>query len=124
MKKINWVQIIIMTAVMFLVVPMFVGAADLKPIQNPAEDYFVTVGGDGSFEAIFTFIIDKIMLPLVGVVSLFFIIVGGFRYITSAGDQEAAEHGKKLVTNSIIGLVVIVFSYIIVKLVVQTIGGS
>lgn len=43
------------------------------------------------------------------------IIVGGFVYLTSAGNEDRAERGKEIVTNSIIGLVVIILAFVIVQ---------
>lgn len=86
-------------------------------IQNPAGEYFITVGGDGSFATIIVYIITRILLPLTGLVSLIFIIIGGFRYITSAGNDEAAESGKKMVTNAVIGMIIVIVSYVIITVV-------
>lgn len=41
------------------------------------------------------------------------IIVGGFLYLTSAGNEDRAERGKKVIEYSIIGLVVIALAYVI-----------
>jgi len=59
-------------------------------------------------------IIQNILLPIAGIVAVLFIIVGGFQYITSGANEEWAETGKKTLRNAVIGLVVIILSYIIV----------
>lgn len=66
----------------------------------------------------------NIFLGIVGLVAVAFLIYGGFRYITSAGNDEAAEAGKKIIQNSIIGLVIIILSYIIVTVVVRALFGQ
>lgn len=48
-----------------------------------------------------------------GIVILF-LIYGGLKYMTSRGNQEGIERGKKIITYSVIGLVVILISYSIV----------
>lgn len=101
-----------------------ISLAATAPITNPAPQFFVNVPGDGSFKSIFEFIIESILLPLVGTICLLFIILGGYRYVTSGGDQEAAESGKKMISNAVIGLVIIIFSYIIVNLVVNVLKGT
>ncbi|MDP4001379.1 MAG: hypothetical protein Q8P83_04025 [bacterium] len=56
----------------------------------------------------------NIALAIVGITAVAFLIYGGFRYITSAGNEEASETAKKVIKNSIIGLIIVVLSYIIV----------
>ena len=69
--------------------------------------------------SISTFIIRiiNIALTVAGLIAVLFLIVGGFRYITSAGNEETAEQAKKIITNSIIGIVVIILSFVIVRVI-------
>lgn len=62
------------------------------------------------------------LLLLSGSVTVLFLIIGGFWYLTSAGNDEQAEKGKKTLLNSVIGLVVILLSYTIVKIVSSTLS--
>ncbi len=62
------------------------------------------------------------LLLLSGSVTVLFLILGGFWYLTSAGNDEQAEKGKKTLLNSVIGLVVILLSYTIVKIVSSTLS--
>ena len=48
----------------------------------------------------------NILLFLVGAVSVIMLIVGGFRYVISAGDQNAVTAAKNTILYAIIGLVV------------------
>lgn len=57
------------------------------------------------------------MLALAGLIAVLFLIVGGFWYITSAGNEEQAEKGKGTVINAIIGIIIIVLSWVIVNVV-------
>lgn len=61
--------------------------------------------------------IIMMLLLLAGAVAVLFIIIGGFWYITSAGNEEQAEKGKSTLMNAIIGIVVIVLSYVIIGVV-------
>jgi hypothetical protein len=54
-------------------------------------------------------------LVLVAYVAIFFIIKGGFGYITSAGSSDGMASAKKTITNALIGLVIAVFSASIVN---------
>lgn len=91
-------------------------------IENPAPGFFTDVKGDGSFKTLFGNFINDIMLPLAGLVAMFFIIVGGYQYMTSAGDEEAAAKGKRTLSNGVIGLIIIILSYTIVTVVINALS--
>ena len=56
-------------------------------------------------------------MALVGTVTIVFLMIGGFFYVTSAGNEEQAEKGRKILINSIIGLVVIILATAIVRII-------
>lgn len=70
----------------------------------------------------------KIMLMVAGSIAVLFIIIGGFQYVTSAGNAEQAEKGRATLVNAIIGIIIIILSYVIINVVVNTVsctnGGS
>ncbi len=63
----------------------------------------------------------KNALGMAGVVAVVFIVIGGYQYMTSGGNEEAAEKGRKTLINSVIGLVVIIMSFVIVRVVTNLI---
>lgn len=65
-----------------------------------------------------------ILLSLAASVTIVFVIIGGYYYMTAAGNEEQSERGRKILTNSLIGLVVIIMSFAIVRIVVNTITGG
>ena len=64
--------------------------------------------------------IIQFLLGLAGAIAVLVLIVGGFWYITSGGNEEQAEKGKKAIINALIGVVVIVLSYAIVTIIYNT----
>jgi hypothetical protein len=54
-----------------------------------------------------------------GVSATLFLIIGGFLFLTSAGNQEQAEKGKKTLLYAIIGLIIVVLATVIVKVVIN-----
>ncbi len=66
--------------------------------------------------------IIKILLVLSGIIAILFVIIGGYQYITSGGNAETATKGQRTVTNAVIGIVIIILSYVIVNAVVNTIS--
>lgn len=65
-----------------------------------------------------------ILLILAGMIAVLFVIIGGFQYLTSAGNEEQAEKGKKSLINAIIGIVVVILSYTIIQVIVNTVSGG
>lgn len=68
--------------------------------------------------------IINVLLAVAGLVAVVFLIIGGFRYITAGGNEEAAEAGKKTIVNAIIGIVVIILSFVIVRVVSNAVLGT
>lgn len=56
-------------------------------------------------------------LGLAGGIALLFLIYGGFLVLTSAGNPETIQHGKEILTSAIAGLLLIIFSVFILRLV-------
>ena len=48
---------------------------------------------------------------LAGVIAFFFLIYGGFMYLTAAGNPDQSKKGMQSITNAIIGLIIIALSY-------------
>lgn len=62
------------------------------------------------------------IIMLVGYVCVIFIIVGGFKYLTSGGSADANVQARKTITNAVIGLVIAIMSGAIVQLVASNIN--
>lgn len=62
-------------------------------------------------------IIINWMLGIAFGIAVLFLIIGGFWYITSAGNEETAEKGRGTAVNAIIGIVIIILSYVIINVV-------
>ncbi len=54
---------------------------------------------------------------LAGVVALFLIVYSGIKFVTSGGDKEKLESAKKTLTFAIIGLIFIITSFLILKVI-------
>jgi len=59
----------------------------------------------------------NLLLGFSGTITMIFLIIGGYMLLTSGGNEEQAEKGKKILTNSLIGLVVILMAAAIVRIV-------
>ncbi len=77
--------------------------------------------GETSVNQLLTTVINW-MLGIAFGIAVLFLIIGGFWYITSAGNEETAEKGKNTAINAIIGIVIIVLSFVIVQVVSKLVG--
>jgi uncharacterized membrane protein len=59
----------------------------------------------------------NILSAAVAVAAVIMIIIGGLRYITSAGKQESVANAKNTILYAIIGLVVVALAQVIVRFV-------
>ena len=66
----------------------------------------------------------QMMLLVAGAVAVLFVIVGGFWYLTSAGNEEQAEKGKTAVVNAIIGIIIIVLSYVVINVIANFVASN
>jgi len=69
------------------------------------------------------------LLTLLGSLFIVLIIYGGFKWMTSGGNTEKVSEAKTTIKNSVIGVAIIVLSYVIVRAVLgilerSTMGSS
>lgn len=60
------------------------------------------------------------VLLLVGAIAVLFLVWGGIKYVTSAGNKDKAESAKQTITYAVIGLIVVILAEVIVSLVTGT----
>lgn len=60
------------------------------------------------------------LLAISGSFALMMLVIGGFRYVTSAGEKDLIENAKSQIKAAIIGIIIILVSYSILTA-VQTI---
>lgn len=70
--------------------------------------------------------IINVALSIVGSLALIMFIYGGFTWMLAAGNEQAIEKGKNILTWATIGLVVIFASYSLVNFIINTaiVGGG
>ena len=54
-------------------------------------------------------------------IAVVYLIWNGIQYITAAGDEEKQTIAKRGITGSVIGIIVIILSYVIVRVIANTI---
>lgn len=75
-----------------------------------------TVATIGSIPSLLSNIIRAVVV-LSGVVLFIMLIIGGYTYLFSGGDQKKIEKAKGTISNAFLGLVFLVASYLILRLI-------
>ncbi len=66
----------------------------------------------------------EVLLYVVGVLAVAFIIYGGVKYATSAGDSAKVTAAKNTIMYSVIGLIVAILAYAIVQFVMSNLSSA
>jgi hypothetical protein len=99
--------------------------ANLKIGDDASED--CSAEGDESVASTANGLVAKIINIfswVVGIVAVIMIIFGGFRYITSGGNDNNVSSAKNTILYAIIGLVIVAFAQFIVKFVLERTTGA
>ena len=72
-----------------------------------------TIQGAQTFSQIASKVLD-FLLSIVGIIGIIMLVFGGFVYLTSAGDENKAETGKKIVTYAIIAIAIALSALVLV----------
>lgn len=59
-----------------------------------------------------------IILGLLGVIFIIQIIIAGYQYLTSGGNEETIKHAKDRIKTSVIGLLIVLVAYVITSFVI------
>jgi heme O synthase-like polyprenyltransferase len=61
-------------------------------------------------------IIIPLLMSVAAIIFLFMLILGGYAVLTASGDPEKVKKAQKIFQFSIVGLIIIIVSYVFVKL--------
>lgn len=89
------------------------GAALLSAGDNPSEIAGAT-GGETSLRQLILTIVNY-ALTFLGILAVIMVIYGGFTYVASAGNDEAVGNAKKIIMYALIGIIIILLSFVIVN---------
>lgn len=100
----------------------FDNGSAIGPNGNP--DFTNTSSGDirSNLATLATYVLNIVLL-LSGILAVFFLIYSGIQYITSAGNPDRIKAARGGIINAIIGIIVIVAAYFIIKVAIS-VGGS
>ena len=85
------------------------------PVKGPEGQPLNTLGDIIS-------LVLPILISISGVILFLILVWGGINIMTSSGDPEKIKSGKSKITTSLVGFALLVFSYLIVKLISNIFG--
>ena len=68
--------------------------------------------------------IIKLLAPAAGIAFFIMMLVGGFQFLTSGGDPKAAGAARATLTYALIGIILVVVSWLILVLIKNITGAS
>lgn len=80
-------------------------------------------GGEDLTPAILLSNIVNYILLFAAAIAVLFLIIGGVKYIVSQGNEKAVESSKHTILYAVIGLLIIILSFVIVRFVLNQAGG-
>lgn len=88
---------------------------------NTAQDAVnnITPAGTNTDLTAYVQSIINILIAVIGIVAVIMLIVGGFRYVFSQGNEKAVQGAKDTILYAIIGIVVAILSFAIVNFVLK-----
>jgi len=97
--------------------------SNLEFTENPGQCNVATSDATTKINDIIHTIVN-LLSAIVGVVAVLMIIVGGFRYITSGGNDTSVTSAKNTILYAIIGLVVVALAQLIVRFTLSKLTNS
>ncbi|TAL50727.1 hypothetical protein EPN81_01970 [Patescibacteria group bacterium] len=95
--------------------------AQLSDAKTDLESVGAAIGTDATTNDLPELIgnIIKVLLSVLGIIFVVLVVYAGFLYLTSAGEDDKVKKAKKLLSQSVIGLVIIVAAYAIAAFVIE-----
>ncbi|HNZ86740.1 MAG TPA: hypothetical protein PLD95_03945 [bacterium] len=128
MKKLTKNLISLGVMAMIICLPLFnvpVVKAQLSGFNTHNLGYIPDVGLGNSTNAEATVLnVVRVVLGFLGFIALIVIIIAGFKWMTSGGNEEKIGAAKKMLGAGIIGLILILMSYVITSLIFGAAGSA
>jgi len=97
--------------------------SNLEFSENPGQCNVATSDATTKINDIIHTVVN-LLSAIVGVVAVIMIIIGGFRYITSGGNDTSVTSAKNTILYAIIGLVVVALAQLIVRFTLSKLTNS
>lgn len=98
------------------------GTGLIQPGDSPTRIQTATNNSDSIRDLVLR-IVDYFLFFL-GLVATLMVIYGGIIYVTAAGEQDAVDKAKKIISYSLIGIIIILLSFALVNTIINAGTGS
>jgi len=68
--------------------------------------------------------IIRIIVGFLGIITIIIILAGGFKWMTSGGNEDKIGEAKKLISAGVVGLVVVLAAYAIANFVISSLQSA
>ncbi|MDP4000418.1 MAG: pilin [bacterium] len=75
----------------------------------------------GSLGSILASVINALLL-FAGAVAVLFLIIGGFRYVVSTGNEQQVDAARKTILYAVLGLIIIFIAFVLTRLIQDYLG--
>jgi len=108
-----------------LIALLFLVVVPILSVQAQQAELEKTAGAAGiKGETDLAIIVGKIvgtLLGFLGLIAVVIVIIGGFQWMTSGGNEDKIKSARSLMVNGLIGLVIIVLAYALASFVIARI---
>ena len=121
MKK-KIIKNLVIFATILIVVPVFLMALPVQAGPDLGINYVEPLNlanGDPRTAAVS---LVKLLMTFLGIIAVVIILLGGFKWMTAAGNEDKVAEAKKLIAAGIIGLVIILAAFLIVNFVITNVS--
>lgn len=122
LQKINK-TFLVLSAIFFPFIAKAAGALDASVSTLNAVNESGLAGSKSDLPVLIGGIIS-VLLGSLGIVFVIFIVNAGIMYMTAAGDPAKVDKAKKMITQAVVGLIIVVAAYSISSFVIGQISGS
>jgi lysylphosphatidylglycerol synthetase-like protein (DUF2156 family) len=116
MKHTKITQVASILVSLAMIASPFIASAQFRLPDAGGTGLSNTFGGATNLSSLILSVIN-IILALAGLIAVLVLIIGGFRYVTSFGNEEVTGQAKKMILNAIIGIIIIILAFVIVRVV-------
>lgn len=115
----------ILTIATFVMMPMLTLAVDTPQpgtlLQDTGREAGFQVSDDGQGQLTkFVGQIINVLLSVLGIIFFVLLVYGGFLWMTSGGNDDKVKKAKTLITDAVIGLIIILAAYAISAFVINS----
>jgi hypothetical protein len=109
-------NVLAFSLLLMLMVPMFTLVSTVQAQPDVGVNYARGLGlqGENRDPRDIAVNIIKLIMTFLGIIATVIILLGGFKWMTAAGNEDKVDEAKKLIAAGIIGLVITLSAFMIV----------